>query len=81
METVLSLLDPTYPTYEVFWAPRWTNGIPSGDIARVQYAGVKVFVWTLDVRDFIEDFLYDSEVDGILSNYPSLVAGMYYSRE
>jgi len=76
-ETVLSSLNPTCKV----WAPRWTNGIPTGDIARVQNAGINVFVWTLDVRDFIEDFLYDSEVDGILSNYPSLVAGMYYSRE
>ena len=76
-ETVLSSLNPTCKV----WAPRWTNGIPTGDISRVQNAGINVFVWTLDVRDFIEDFLYDSEVDGILSNYPSLVAGMYYSRE
>jgi glycerophosphoryl diester phosphodiesterase len=75
-ETVLSLK----PTCKV-WAPRWTNGIPYGDIERVQHEGIKVFVWTLDVRDFIEDFLFDSQVDGILSNYPSLVAGMYYSRE
>jgi len=73
-ETVLS-----NPTCEV-WAPRWTNGIPTGDIDRVHEEGKKVFVWTLDVRDYIEDFL-DSAVDGILSNYPSLVAGMYYSGE
>ena len=78
-ETVLSSKDSN--PKNVFWAPRWTNGIPSGDIARVKNAGIKVFVWTLDVRDYIEDFLFDSEVDGILSNYPSLVAGMYYSKE
>ena len=75
-ETVLSSLNPTCEV----WAPRWTNGIPTGDIERVQNAGKKVFVWTLDVRDFIDDFL-NSSVDGILSNYPSLVAGMYYSGE
>jgi len=77
-ETVLSSKDSN--PKNVFWAPRWTNGIPFGDIARVKSAGVKVFVWTLDVRDYIEYFL-GSEVDGILSNYPSLVAGMYYSKE
>lgn len=54
------------------WAPRWTNGIPQN------CSGKKIFVWTLDVRDFIFDFLNSESVDGILSNYPSLVAGIKY---
>jgi len=74
-DIALSSLNPTC----VVWAPRWTNGIPYGDIARVHNAGLQVFVWTLDVRDYIDDFLNGS-VDGILSNYPSLIAGMYYSK-
>jgi glycerophosphoryl diester phosphodiesterase len=76
VETVLSSLNPTCQV----WAPRWTDGISSGDIARVHNAGKKVIVWTLDVRDYIEDFLFNSEVDGAVTNYPSLVAGMYYSK-
>jgi glycerophosphoryl diester phosphodiesterase len=63
------------------WAPRWTNGIPGADINRCHTRGIKVFVWTLDVRDFIADFLYNSSVDGILTNYPSLVSAMHYSEE
>lgn len=65
----------------VVWAPRWTNGIDPGDIDRLHTARKLVFTWTLDVREYIEDFLYGSKVDGILSNYPSLVDGMYYSGE
>ncbi|MBE0572313.1 MAG: hypothetical protein IH618_12290 [Ignavibacteriaceae bacterium] len=62
------------------WAPRWTNGIPSQSMLDEMHSrNIFVFTWTLDVRDYINDFL-DAEVDGILSNYPSLVAGMYYSR-
>lgn len=76
VETVLSSLNPTCQV----WGPRWTDGISSGDIARVHNAGKKVIVWTLDVRDYIEDFLVNSEVDGAVTNYPSLVAGMYYSK-
>jgi len=71
-------LSSLYPTC-VVWAPRWTNGIPISDISRVHNRGMQVFVWTLDVRDYIENYL-NSAVDGILSNYPSLVAGMYYSK-
>jgi glycerophosphoryl diester phosphodiesterase len=66
-----SELASEYPTCEV-WAPRWTIGIP------VPCPGRKIFVWTLDVRDFISDFLNNNFVDGILTNYPSLVAGMNY---
>jgi glycerophosphoryl diester phosphodiesterase len=58
------------------WEPRWTNGMPFGDISRLHAINKLVFTWTLDVNEFIEDFL-DSEIDGILSNYPSLVAGKY----
>lgn len=62
------------------WAPRWTNGTPSQSMLDEMHArNIFVFTWTLDVRDYINDFL-DAKVDGILSNYPSLVAGMYYSR-
>ncbi len=54
------------------WAPRWTNGIPP------LCSGKKIFVWTLDEHDYISDFIKSNNVDGILSNYPSLVSGMYY---
>jgi len=62
------------------WAPRWTNGIPSQEIIDDMHSrNILVFTWTLDVQDYINDFL-EAKIDGILSNYPSLVAGMYYSR-
>jgi glycerophosphoryl diester phosphodiesterase len=57
------------------WAPRWTNG----DEVRQRDDGRKVVTWTLDVRDYMEQFLA-RDLDGILTNYPSLLAGMYYSR-
>ncbi|MBM2815129.1 MAG: hypothetical protein HW421_1891 [Ignavibacteria bacterium] len=62
------------------WGPRWTNGINSSSIVQVHDSGRLVFTWTLDYREYISDFLNSTNFDGILSNYPSLVAGMYYSR-
>lgn len=73
-------LSETYPTCEI-WAPRWTNGFQKSKVKLAKDAGKKVFIWTLDVKDYIFDFLNNSDVDGILSNYPSLVAGIYYSRK
>jgi glycerophosphoryl diester phosphodiesterase len=67
-----SELASEYPTCEV-WAPKWTIGIPTP-------CGKKIFVWTLDVHDFISDFLNSNNINGILTNYPSLVAGMDYLR-
>lgn len=65
-----------YPNCRV-WAPRWTNGIPSSQIDAMHAQGKLVFTWTLDVRDYIADFLYGSKIDGILTNYPSLVNAMH----
>ena len=62
------------------WAPRWTNGTPfQGLIDDMHSRNILVFTWTLDMQEYINDFL-DANIDGILSNYPSLVTGMYYSR-
>lgn len=77
IEKALSSINPTCQV----WAPRWTDGIQLSEIERAHNSNKKVFLWTLDVRDYIEDYLLNYEVDGILSNYPSLVAGMHYSIE
>jgi glycerophosphoryl diester phosphodiesterase len=40
----------------------------------------KGFVWTLDEKVFIEKFLTTSNFDGFVTNYPSVVAFMYYTK-
>jgi len=62
------------------WAPRWTDGIQKQQIATVQAEGRKVFVWTLDLPDFIKEFLSSGYYNGICTNYPSVVAYEYYMR-
>ncbi len=60
------------------WAPVWTREISVADVARMRAAGKLVFSWTVDLREVILDHL--DRVDGILSNYPTLVAGIHESR-
>lgn len=60
------------------WAPRWTNGTLGAEVDRMHKDGILVVTWTLDVRDYMNQFLTESTMDGILTNYPSLLAGMYY---
>ena len=73
----LSLEDVDKTNAEI-WAPRFTLGTQNEDVAKVHAAGKLAFVWTLDVPDFIQQYLHDGHFDGILSNYPSAVAYYYY---
>ncbi|MEO7311234.1 MAG: glycerophosphodiester phosphodiesterase family protein [Chitinophagaceae bacterium] len=63
------------------WAPRFTEGIQTEKVAAVHAEGRQVFVWTVDVPDFVEEFVNSGDFDGILSNFPSSVAYNYYVRQ
>jgi glycerophosphoryl diester phosphodiesterase len=62
------------------WAPRWTLGLQKEAVERVHNEGRKVYVWTLDGAENIKEYMYNGDFDGILSNYPSLVAYYYYAK-
>jgi hypothetical protein len=38
----------------------------------------EVVTWTLDSPDYMTDFIRNGHFDGILTNYPSMLAGLYY---
>ena len=60
------------------WAPRWTQGTQNTEVEQMHSEGRKAFVWTLDEPSYIEEFINEGEFDGILSNYPSIVAYHHY---
>ena len=60
------------------WAPRWTLGQQNPSTVAMQQQGRKVFVWTLDVPEFIQQFIQNGSFDGILSNYVPSVAYYHY---
>lgn len=62
------------------WAPAWTRGPMVDEVNRMRGLGKRVFFWTLDGPEFIKVFLDEDAADGILSNYPSIVAYEYYIR-
>lgn len=62
-----------------FWAPRWTNGIPSSNIRQLQSKSVTVVTWTIDMASYMQQFVNDGTFDGILTNYPCLLAAYAYS--
>ncbi len=63
------------------WAPRFTEGTQNDNVAIVHAQGRRAFVWTLDVPEFIEQFIREGHFDGILSNFPSCIAYNYYVRQ
>ncbi|MHB1048583.1 MAG: glycerophosphodiester phosphodiesterase [Bacteroidota bacterium] len=71
-------IDDVRQTDARVWAPRWTLGPLPAEAGLLRAEGRRTFVWTLDQREFILPFLQNESVDGILTNYPSLIAFEYY---
>lgn len=63
------------------YAPRWTLGSLPTEVARLHIDNRRSFVWTLDQPEFIVKFLNEGDFDGILTNYPTVVAYHYYIRK
>ena len=63
------------------WAPRWTTGNIPKETVIMHQEGRRVFTWTLDVQDFIREYMTNTSIDGILTNYPALVAYEYYTKD
>jgi len=60
------------------WGPRWTQGTLDAEVAAMKAEGRRAFVWTLDVPNYINQFIATGTFDGILTNYPTAVAYAYY---
>jgi glycerophosphoryl diester phosphodiesterase len=63
------------------WAPIWTEGLQKEEVQKMQAAGRRVFVWTIDGDKQIREFMNEGGYDGIVSNHPSLVAYYYYTKQ
>jgi glycerophosphoryl diester phosphodiesterase len=62
------------------WAPAWTLGPMLQKVTEMHNEGRRVFFWTLDGAEFIKVFLDQSMPDGMVTNYPSIIAYEYYVR-
>lgn len=62
------------------WAPTWTLGLQPAEVASMQAQGRRVFVWTLDGPERIQQYLNEGSFNGILSNQPMAVAHFFYAK-
>ena len=62
------------------WAPRFTAGLQEDLVRQMQSEGRQVYVWTLDDEAFIRKFLDADVFDGVLTNYPTMLAAIFYTK-
>lgn len=73
-------LDKARALHSAVWAPLWSGGVNVGENAIAHSEGRRVFVWTLDEPPFVREFVNSAQYDGILSDYPMIVAYYHYVR-
>jgi len=84
-QNILSLcelsIDNVREANSKIWAPRWTQGTQISNVELMHAEGRRVFTWTLDDANYIEQFIKEGQFDGILTNYPTIVSYYYYIQE
>jgi len=63
------------------FAPRWTLGILEQETQDAHASNMRVVTWTLDDPGGMNEVITRSRYDGILTNYPSMLAYQFYSQE
>ena len=76
-------LDENYVSQSkaLVWAPRWSLGLLDDRVNAMHNNGFRCFVWTLDATELVKTFITKANFDGIVTNYPSIVAYEYYTSE
>ena len=67
-------------TMSEIWGPRWTLGMQSDKVIEMQNEGRRAITWTMDDADFINKYISEGYFDGMVTNYPTLVAYYHYTR-
>jgi glycerophosphoryl diester phosphodiesterase len=63
------------------WAPRWTQGTQNDLVQQIHNEGRLAVCWTIDTPEWIRDFVDNGNFDGLLTNYPYVVAYYHYIQE
>lgn len=63
------------------WAPMWVKGLQEEEVAAFHAMKKRAFVWTVDKPKKIPEFMNEGKFDGIVSNFPSIVAYYHFIRQ
>ena len=73
-------IDDARASNSYVWGPRWTMGSQTDAVRQMHSEGKIAITWTVDQTEFITKFMYESEFDGFVTNYPTIVAYYNYAR-
>jgi glycerophosphoryl diester phosphodiesterase len=81
-DKVLSLCEleiaDVHRTDSEFWGPRWTLGMQNDLVEQMHAEERRVITWTMDDPEYIKRYIRDANFDGMVTNYPTLVAYYWY---
>jgi glycerophosphoryl diester phosphodiesterase len=73
-------VDDARTAHSIVWAPRWTLGTQNDLVQQMHNEGRLAVCWTIDNPSWIEDYVNNGIFDGLLTNFPYVVAYYHYIR-
>jgi len=63
------------------WAPRWTLGTQNDLVQQMHDEGRLAVTWTIDQPSWIQEYITEGHFDGLLTNFPYVVAYYHYIQQ
>lgn len=60
------------------WSPRFTQGLQNSEVASLHAQGKIAITWTVDIPTLMLQYLQEGMFDGMLTDFPTLLAYYYY---
>ena len=71
-------IDDVYKVNSMVWGPRWTLGTQNDQVQQIHNSEKLAVCWTIDQPSWIKDYLNNGIFDGLLTNFPYVVAYYHY---
>jgi glycerophosphoryl diester phosphodiesterase len=62
------------------WSPRFTNGTQNAEVETLHSQGRIAITWTVNIPSLMEQYFDEGMFDGMLTDYPTLLAYYYYGQ-
>lgn len=73
-------LDLLHQANSTVWSPRFTSDFTAAQVSQLHTEGREVISWTVNVPTLIDQFISDKKLDGLDSDFTTLVAWYWYKR-
>ncbi len=74
-------VDDVRAVNSMVWAPRWTLGLQNDLVQQMHDEGRLALCWTIDQPNWIEEYITQGHFNGLLTNFPYVVAYYHYTQQ